>query len=762
MAKKEGNNDGKSFDFLSKAASLLISTIDRNYAPTNELRKKESLFQSIVDEEIDLANGISGGSIIDWVANKKTENYKQSNPDQFKGIKDPYELFANNSTELFNTFKDNYKNKYVEVQDLKFISKFIPALGEAVNTTLTYISSADEIHDSILRNIVYGKSASDDQIQQLNEYVERIEKEHDLRKKLKNHIYRNAIISGTTYVYAVSYEKLFGEYSTVREKQKKTKEKFGSVTESFTFATLQDSIATECFSSDDMATIANNISGRVSDATSPTNVNDMANFKKSVVSLSQDFKFIDSDVPFPVLEQMNSDQSFKAFAKKAKSEKNTGGAEFFSESVADIPDEKSGSKSYKAESFEKTSGTYFKVLNYKKILPLKIFDETVGYYYIHTNKKVETANKNSQLGTLLDGLNVNNKKKQDTIGNLVDSISDMIIKNFSSKFVVENDEFKKSIADCIVMNGFTNSEYKIQFIPVEDVIEFKVNEDEEGNGQSILINSLFPAKMLLSLIISKMLYYMNKTGNRTIIHTYKNTIDEDQSNHVQRVIRNLQESDINFNDVLNPTMLYNKVGRNGTIHVPTSRDGKRLVEFETQEGQQIDMSTEYESKLENMTILGSGVPSVIIEYSSSNSPEFAKQITTANIKYANSIGGMQADLEIPTTVLYKKLLLNSDMPDELKAFVNDSFAVTLPRPTVLSNQNKLEFLNNAVDMATRQADVLYGMETDDNRIKRNIYIRRITLKNTKFMDWEQSAEEKVDLAVEVQKEKKLNPEEVPV
>ena len=179
--------------------------------------------------------------------------------------------------------------------------------------------------------------------------------------------------------------------------------------------------------------------------------------------------------------------------------------------------------------------------------------------------------------------------------------------NFNSKFVSKNAEFKKMIAYCVIAHGLTDQDYNIQFIPADDIVEFTVNENEEGFGESVLTDSLFPAKLLLSMIVCRMLNYINKTGNKTIAHIYKGPIGTFTSNQVNRVIRDLQEQNVTFNDLLSPNLVFNKFNRDGNISLPTTKNGTKLVEFETQEGQQIDMSPEYEKELENMAILGTGV-----------------------------------------------------------------------------------------------------------------------------------------------------------
>ena len=284
-----------------------------------------------------------------------------------------------------------------------------------------------------------------------------------------------------------------------------------------------------------------------------------------------------------------------------------------------------GTKSYddvKPSKFN-ISGTYVKYIEAKNLIPVRVFDQDIGYYLIHPkvkknkNSAGEVSGINSIGNTLFSAVNVGEAKKNDAIDRIINSISEGIMNNFDNKFVAKNAEYKKLIADCVIANGLTDKDYNIQFIPATDITKFTVNEDESGFGESVLTDSLFPAKLLLSMIVCRILNYINKTGNKTIAHVYKGPVNAFTTNQINRVIRDLQEQNVTFNDLLSPNLVFNKFNRDGNISLPTAKNGNHLVEFETQEGQNIDMSPEYEKELENMAILGTGVPSVIMEYAGS-------------------------------------------------------------------------------------------------------------------------------------------------
>jgi hypothetical protein len=389
------------------------------------------------------------------------------------------------------------------------------------------------------------------------------------------------------------------------------------------------------------------------------------------------------------------------------------------------------------------SGTYLKYIDAKNIIPIEIFNQVVGYYHIHVDHK--TGNKNGVDSTVMSisnsifsSTNMTEKRKENAVGEIADAIAMAIIQNFSPEFVNRSSEYKQLIADCILANGIIDNEYRIQFIPSNNVVEFKINEDEEGKGESMLSDALFPAKLLLSLLVCKMLNYMNKSGNKTIAHIAKGPIDVNTSNQLQRVTRMLQESQITFNDLLSTNMIFSKFTRDGNIQLPTSKGGTKLVEFETQEGQDIQMDTEFERWLENLAILGTGVPTVIMEYV--NQADFAKQIDSANIRWAGRVSNYQSWFETRTTLLYRNLIRNTtSLSDDLKMKVVNSLKFVLPRPKVLVNANNSEFLQTLQGLAQTVATLIIGENTtdeNDNKLKDKI-IEKYVRANSPFFDWEE-------------------------
>lgn len=746
---------------LDKAAKSIFSIIDPSYTDKQVLSSKDQKIRSILDRELEVAKGVSQGSIVDFVSSLNTKNNQQKTTSKSNLSPNSNEIFTNNINDIFGHFQDMYRNRYLEIADLKFIAKFIPALGEAVKTVLDAIVASDNIAETINRKIELPASVSKEHRDEIINEIQRMEKDLKLLKKLKNNVYKKTIVTGTHYVYAVSYNTIYEEYDKIKKASKAAEKKakhfqFGNPNQN---TGSENKPAKEMMIGDvDISKAMESVRNVLSEAYTLDSNTKLNNSQiDSIINKSCEvlptITCSSSMILEDALESVADiyDNEFIFNALESKSAGIFTKKDMFDEiplSMGGIPD---GTKGVNDKGSVKPSkfnipGTYVKYIDCKNMIPVKIFDQKIGYYLVHPKAKKNKSSAGMTSGittlgsTLFGSVNVAEERKHDAIQRITDSISEGILQNFDKKFVNKNSEYKKLIAECIVANGLTDQNYNIQFIPAEHVIEFLVNENDDGFGESILADSLFPAKLLLTMIVTRMLNYINKTGNKTIAHIYKGPVNAYTSNQINRVIRDLQEQNITFNDLLSPNLVFNKFNRDGNIALPTSKSGTRLVEFETQDGQNIDMSPEYEKELEKMAILGTGVPSVIMEYT--DTVDFAKQIVSANIKFAGRISTLQAELEEATTDFYRILCKNSKMSDDCKTICEQSLEIKLPRPRVLANTNNGDYVRSIVETAEAIADLALGRESASNpeimkngaKIKEKI-MYQYAKENSPFIDW---------------------------
>ena len=201
----------KKVNALDKVAHRLLTTIDTSFNEREVLNAKDRRIQEIIDSELTLAQGVSQGSIIDFVTTM-TSNKVSHQSRNTLGDVDPSEVFTKDLSNIFGYFQEQYKNRYIELADLKFITKFIPAIGEAVKTTLDAIVGSDDMTTTITRNLVLNDALSPEEKARVTSEIERIETEEKLLKKLRNVVYKKTLIAGTHYVYCPPYAELFQEY----------------------------------------------------------------------------------------------------------------------------------------------------------------------------------------------------------------------------------------------------------------------------------------------------------------------------------------------------------------------------------------------------------------------------------------------------------------------------------------------------------------------------------------------------------------------
>ena len=537
---------------LDIAAKKLISSIDNGYNERTLLSSKDDRIQEIINNELDLAKGVSKGSIVDFTTlmAKDSARYNGRDPNEVDG----YTLFTEDIGNLFGYFQEIYKNRYIELADLKFITKFIPAIGEAVKTTLDSIVQSDDMSETISRNIELGPSLTNVEKAQVMAEIERIETDEKLLKKLRNIVYKKTLVSGNYYVYRIPYNDLFQEYDRLvktgriinnqfvnnalaRGNMSKDAKKKGfnlkNIGKSGLFATEaaaeMEPVVENGFSPENTQIINSALESLIASDKDFEKSRD--NLKRAFETSFENVSIVDSDV---LVEALEGFSSLKFMEDNIASYRQVfGGNGFIDEKLAATPEATFGNDNYTPEKFN-VQGTYIKYIDANRIVPVKVYNQIIGYLHVHdtsaTKKATGLANMQTQVSTtnliapssnVFSSVQLTEDKRNKAVQSIVDAVSDGIISNFSNKFVNKNADFKRLIADCIVANGLINSTFQIQFIPAKYITPFAINEDENGMGVSMLQDALFPAKMLLSTIIAKLLLYMNKSGNKTIAYVRK-------------------------------------------------------------------------------------------------------------------------------------------------------------------------------------------------------------------------------------------------
>lgn len=689
---------------INTLVQKLIQSIDPDKISDLNITDRGDTFKKIINNELELTKGISDGSIVDFsrslnsdIVTKKNAGDKWGSP-ELTG--DVIEYINKNTSSMFQDFAENERNRYIQYNDYNFISKFVPKIGQALRMILTHIVSSDDLTNTFKRQLEFGSLDVDD-TQTLKLALEKFEKENKLLYKLENLAYKNTLIMGEYYVYAISYKDLFTNYAKLLAKKR---EASGKVKDKKTKKSMGYAMESYMISDDEYKALESAYSSSASD-------NDPLRSPKSS-SFREDYgrgavvTCYDSEIPFIFDEDVESDDPNlyeKKLATALEAVERSGAAQKTKASVDGVAD-----GTYGLGGSYDIAGTYIKFISARNIAPVEVLGNVVGYFYIsHTT--IDKAKKTVSIGNI----HISSMKKRSPIEDIAKSMTEKIAQKFSDKFVASNTQFKHLIADCIMAAGVTNTEYKVQFIPAENIIHFKVDDDENSRGQSILKDAIQPAKTLAAVNMRKVLNYLNKSGDKTVMTVRGGNADFSRKNQAMRIIRNMQEQNIVVSDLLGDcNNIFHKYAADGNIMMPTSRTGQKLVELEKMDGQQIDMNVEWEKEQENEILTAMGVPPLLLD--THLQADFARAFTTAHVGFAGTIAKWDGDLEEPTTQLYKIIIQNLDISEELKTRVLPVFSFKLPRPKFAATQTGVESIQQGIQMADHYIQLKYGESPNEN------------------------------------------------
>ena len=439
----------KKVNALDKVAHRLLTTIDTSFNEREVLNAKDRRIQEIIDSELTLAQGVSQGSIIDFVTTM-TSNKVSHQSRNTLGDVDPSEIFTKDLSNIFGYFQEQYKNRYIELADLKFITKFIPAIGEAIKTTLDAIVGSDDMTTTITRNLVLNDALSPEEKARVTSEIERIETEEKLLKKLRNVVYKKTLIAGTHYVYCPPYAELFQEYDRLL--------KAGVIKNGIIVNNTETQRKATGVGKNSGFNLDNNtILAPVKEAVSVESI--MENFKASEIFDKKELDAFKKNLEAGGLSITTNESPFldEAIESIAALEKYddmymqdlSGYATAFGGIGAlneDINRTSDGIMDPNAKGSKfNTVGTYIKYIDASRIVPVKVYNQIVGYFHVHdmtASKKMRNMNDtdNMLIGSvnLFANINMNDNKKESAVRMITDVISDGILSNFSNRFVNNN------------------------------------------------------------------------------------------------------------------------------------------------------------------------------------------------------------------------------------------------------------------------------------------------------------------------------------
>lgn len=740
---------------ISSQSNLSLYGTDRE----SKVDDLDAKFQSIMKKELHSISGTGEGdpnSLLTklWDSDKKGNAYRNLMDSQFMNIS------MDESSVMANFVQEMYRNRYTAQNDLHEVSSALIELSEAIDITRDAIVSADVVEGRMSRTLNFEVN-SDETEDDLLPIVEKMEEKFDLQTKIKNFIIPMTLEYGEYYAYVIPYSELFSQFS-------ETQSKYGSsrtYRESYEGKTVLESVMDQTIRTNKMkntstpkySSVASKIysvykesvekQSKVSPNKAKTsNVITEEAFVSDIDDLLDRVTISNDIIPLPLLESgagafeaFRDEYEGKPFTEAYKIQKDKKEINRFNQVVTGVSSEGikfSGGNKNNANTdgtiksdFSDISDCYIKLYDPTKIVPVKIMNKTIGYYIILTNSNV--APLNGAVSNTLFYTDVDDTRRCERT--IVDQLADTIVSSFNKEFLKDNLEFKELIVEAITHYNLNENRIKFQFVPVKYIQEFKIDEDVDGNGQSMIKKSLFYAKLYLMLLLFKIMTIIQNSNDTKVNYIRSSGIDKDLANKVQEIARRKQSRQINMADLFNYTTLINKVGMGSEMYVPTGRSNERPMETEILAGQDVQLDTPLLENLKNSYILGTGVPAAILNYL--HEADFSRTQELNNTKFNGRVVNYQIDFNRSITNFYKRIMKYST---NISQEYIDGFTFTLQPPKSAATTVKNEAINNFTSVADFVALMYFGDNQDQNpKVTKQIAIfkRKFAEEQLPMLNW---------------------------
>lgn len=728
-------------------ANLSLYGTDR----TSDVDSLNDKFQSILSNELTGITGKEGNDITSFLSQVvSADNKYRAGEDilnnQFN------DLTGNEYSSMQSFIYDAYRNRLLQQSDLHEVSSQLIELSEAIMITRDAIISADTVEGRLNRSITF-ENIDDDEIDNYNSIVENMENKFQLLEKIKNFIIPKTLEYGEYYVYIVPYSELFNKFQ-----QQKTR----NVTNTGILRRFNESTVLEGFNDTKKENKLTELdmfledcynkyhireNGKYSDKKSSDNRINKDEFKLDLKNIMENIIISTDDIPIPFLEEgLESIEYINNQHNNVVTEDNTLFKKVIKNNKTD-----GGVKISKKGEFDDIGDCYVKMIEPTKIIPIKIMNTILGYYYVQDEDITPLS---GAVSSSLYFSRFNEHSRQQTI---IDSLAERVVQQFNKPFLKNNLKFKEAIVDCFNYYNLNENRVKMQFIPAEYIVRFKIDEDIDGNGTSMIKKSLFYAKLYLMILLFKIMSIIMYSNDQKINYIKQSGLDKNLANRVQEIARLQQSRQINISDLFSYTTLINKVGNGNAVYMPTGRSGERPIETEILSGQDVQLNNDLLEMLKNAYITGTGVPAAILNYL--NEADYAKTVEQNHSKFNARVVNYQLDFNPSITDMYKRIMRWSTNIGEEK-ISNFNFTLTQPRSATANAKAELisqfntmtEFLTGLLYPDPSQAESPDNLNAEIREFKK-LYARE-QLPMINFDD----IEEMINKAALINKERKLKPD----
>jgi len=551
----------------------------------------------------------------------------------------------------------------------------MPEMHDVITVVRDSIIECNVSSGEVSRSLMFDNSGSKDNDTYETQVMD-IEKRHGLLMAIKNTIIPGLLENGETYIHVVPYAKLFAELEAIHDNRFNTNEKLSKpspfhesipsdIYQSFTEhinLNNENNIQALMESSNIFTKTNSNVEYDISHEHSKPIKSD-ERIKTEVSTLLENIEVYNgSSLMFAEYGEAGLKEILSKADVKISSNKNT--SHFMEAIGSNFGKVNKGIMSgidqdgIDFSSYNNIKGCYIKYLDPLRLIPIRMDRRVIGYYYVSTTMDLQTNP--AQPNGIVD-LSYQNYTRD---RNMVETLSNIIIKSFNKKTLEKNIKLKNEIAEIVMAHKFSEGRLSFIYIPEDEIIRIAIDEDSDGRGHSVLEPSLFPARMYLMLTMYNMLYTLN---NNTIrVHYVRSSgLNKDYASTVQRAMRKFQSRRITIDDIYSYSGVLNKVGGMGEMVLPSGKGDVKAIETDTIPAVEKPIDLEFLETQRRQAISGCGVPNLMV-INAIDEVDFAKTMEMANSRFISRVTSLKIDSNDGITRLYRVLMkYETDMEDEI-------------------------------------------------------------------------------------------------
>lgn len=746
---RDNAKDAAGTDRQKEANDLLNRFNDLINQDAYNFNRNKSISQSSYSY---MANMLVGKPLTD--ADKKNpEKMKAINMENKSKLE---ELFSNGNMQMAGYFLNQASDTYHILDEVESVCAYLYQLDEAINVLRDNVlnneqSLTDLPFDVTFDGIDSTKSA---------EYIKLIQEtftNNGMKQKLNDHIVPKALKFGKYYVLTIPYSEIgvkmldksvnqthslfnFGGMGYteigVGESSDNTPDELSSCMENVNkiiegiYEENEDNLkrygGKEAIS-EAIKTNLENIS--ISDAPTPPNVTGIS---------EASFSNMSPDLQKEVAKALAANE--KKFNYTTKYTKKTN-EKTFADAIIDNKEE--------------IPGCYIKLVDPRQMVPIKIFDHTIGFYYF---ENYDYAKMHTSITDILcNRINFNDQNM------VIDNLVGTVLRKLKYGDVLAGDsDFKALILNCILYAERRNNPIRIKFIPCEYITEFKTNCDENGNGLPILLKSVIFGRMYLSLLFFNLTAIFTKSTDTEFYYLRENAITPSFQEQAADIIEQFRNSNIDISSVLNGNIMHGSRAINKRYFMSTGTQDIKPFEIDVVSGQQVDIHNDLLTDLKKMAIGATGVPAVAVDYM--DEIEFATILKMTNTKTLSRANNIQTDFNGDqndgiTGLCIKLVRFNNPgvIPEEDLIRCK----CVLRKNNTINNNISSDEVNNNIATVDNMLDVYYGESSQNEEITpfiRDEMKKRLVMMMSPSLPWG----EMLKIADDVKLEAKLRKEKMAV